>query len=195
MAKGPGKEGLSSNGEGGVWRDKWSVRLYGEVPRKDVRAKLREWIANRLSLRPEQCEVVEGQVMRLGMLSTVLKELQDPDWRFVEEIGSGVKLGVDVELPRTPSVFEEKVRWNLDGPDYKMANVSENCGAVEENMTEVRKLFEKERSLGWMVEMSDKEAQEANGEKLHIASLAVVTEKDKIGKSTTRRTKWTIGYE
>ena len=31
-----------------------------------------------------------------------------------------------------------------------------------------------------MVEMSDKEAQEAHGEKLYIASLAVVTEKDRI---------------
>ena len=65
-----------------------------------------EWIANPLSLRPEQCEVDEGQVMHLGMLSAVLKELQDPDWRFIEEIGSWVKLGVDVELPRTPAVFE-----------------------------------------------------------------------------------------
>ena len=62
--------------------------------------------------------------MRLG--TAVLKELQDPDWRFIEETGSGVKLGVDVELPRTPAVFEEKVRWNLDDPDDRMANVSEN---------------------------------------------------------------------
>ena len=61
-----------------------------------------------------------------------------------------------------------------------MANVSENYGTLEENMSEVRKLFEEERSLGWMVEMSDKEAQEACGEKLYIASLAVVTEKDEI---------------
>ena len=45
-------------------------------------AELGEWVANRLSLRPEQCEVDEGQVMRLGMLSADLKEIQDPDWRF-----------------------------------------------------------------------------------------------------------------
>ena len=88
-------------------------------------AQIREWIANGLNLRPEQCEVDEGQVMRLG--TAVLKELQDPDWRFSEETGSGVKLGVDVELPRTPAVFEEKVRWNLDDRDDRMANVSENC--------------------------------------------------------------------
>ena len=94
----------------------------------------REWIANRLRLKPDQCGVDEGQLMHLGMLSAILKELQDHDWRFVEEIGSRVKLGVDVELPGTPAVFEEKVRWNLDDPDDKMENVSENSGTVEENM-------------------------------------------------------------
>ena len=52
-------------------------------------AQMREWIADRPSLRPEQCEVNEGQVMRLGMLSAVLKKLQDPDWRFIEETGTG----------------------------------------------------------------------------------------------------------
>ena len=89
-------------------------------------AQIREWTANLLTLRPEQCEVNEGQVMRLGMLSAILKELQDRGWRFIEEIGSGVKWGVDVEVPRTPAVFEEKVRWSLDDPDDRMANVSEN---------------------------------------------------------------------
>ena len=77
-------------------------------------AQIREWIANLLSIRPEQCEVDEGQVMRLGMLSVVLKELQDPDWRFIEEIGS--MLGVDVELPRTLAVFEEKGTVELGRP-------------------------------------------------------------------------------
>ena len=115
---------------------------------------------NRLSLRPEQCEVNEGQVMRLAMFSTVLKELQDPDWRFIEEIGSGVKLGVDVELPRTEAVLKEKVRWNLDDPNDRVADVSENCGTLEENMSDVRKLFEEERSLVWMVEMSDRRLME-----------------------------------
>ena len=138
-------------------------------------AELREWIANRLNLRPEQCEVDEGQVMCLGMLSAVLKELQDPDSRFIEEIGSRVMLGVDVELPRTPAVFEEKVRWNLDDPDDKMASVSENYGTVEEKLTEVRKLVEEERSLDGL--MSNKESC---CEKLYITSLAVATEKDKI---------------
>ena len=160
---------------------KLSIGRMSGPPFPDRRlAWIREWIANRLSLRPEQCGVDECQVMRLGMLSAVLKELQDPGWEFVEEIGSGVKLGVDVELPRTPAMFEEKVQWNLVDPDDRMANVSEKCGTLEENMSEVRKLFEKERSLGWTVEMSDKEAQEAYGEKLYIASLAVVTEKIKL---------------
>ena len=44
-----------------------------------------------------------------------------------------------------------------------------------------------EEALRWMVEIWDKEAQEAYGEKLYIASLAVVTEKDKI--RLTQRTK------
>ena len=42
----------------------------------------------------------------------------------------------------------------------------------------MRKLFEEERRLGWMVEVSDKEAQEACGEKLST-SLAVVIGKDR----------------
>ena len=68
----------------------------------------------------------------------------------------------------------------LGRPRRQDGEVSEYHGTLEENMSEVRNLFEEERSLGWMVEMSDKEVQEACGWKLYIASLAVVTEKDKI---------------
>ena len=35
-------------------------------------------------------------------------------WGFLDELASGVPLGVGVEVPRTPAVYDPKVKWALD---------------------------------------------------------------------------------
>jgi hypothetical protein len=142
--------------------------------------EMRWWLAVKLKLKDEDCKVAEGQAMRLGMLSVLLKELGDPDWAFVKDLEKGVALGVGIKMPRTPEVFEEKTKWNLDEPDEGMVHESGNYGTVEDNIEKVRELFREEQQLGWMEEMTDIEAERRFGKDLYVAALAVVTERDKV---------------
>ena len=48
--------------------------------------------------------------------------LGDPDGDFLVVIAAdGVPIGVDIELPRTPSVFEEKTKWPLEPEEAETA--------------------------------------------------------------------------
>jgi hypothetical protein len=143
---------------------------------KGLRAK----IMSTIDFKPENDKVAEGQVFHLDLLSAVLKALGDPDWGFVSGIGVGVNLGVDSPLPRTPAVFEEKVRWRLSDDVGPGENTNDNYQSVAPHLDAVRRLFLEEERLGWMVELSEEDARKQYGDKLFIAALGVVEEKDKI---------------
>ena len=140
----------------------------------------RHVIANALGLPNDAIEAVEGQELRLDLIAAILRKAGDPDWRFFLDIKKGVNLGVDAELPRADQVFEEKVRWKLDAVDGPGAHEQANYGTFHAHQKEVRELFMKEKALGWMTEMTDKEAKEEFGDRLFIAGLAVVQEPGKI---------------
>ena len=59
-------------------------------------------------------------------------------------------------------------------------NKATNYKSRDGHREEVEALFRKEEELCWMVEMSDKEAKEAYGDRLFVAALAVVEEPGKI---------------
>ena len=63
---------------------------------------------------PDDLMVPEGQPFRLRLMRKLLKEAGDPDWEFLERAEEGLPVGVLEPLPRTPSVFEEQVKWNLE---------------------------------------------------------------------------------
>ena len=83
-------------------------------------------------------------------------------------------------MDRTPSVFEEKVRWKLDEYQGPGAHECNNYTSIDEHLKEVEELFKEEESLGWMMEMTDEDAKSIYGKRLFIASLAVVQEPGKI---------------
>jgi len=113
-------------------------------------------------------------------LAKVLEKFGDPDWRFPLTLRGGVAIGVDEELPRTPGVYEEKVKWalndSLDEPEHMRDNYKTMAGQEEQ----VQRLFESERDLGWMEELTEDEAMKRYGNKLYVASLAVVDEVTKV---------------
>ena len=55
------------------------------------------------------------QNIDVKLLSILLSELGDPDAEVFAQYECGVRLGVGVELPRTPAVFAEKQHWNVPG--------------------------------------------------------------------------------
>ena len=132
-----------------------------------------------LGLKAEDCTAALGQSFRLRMFKYLLKELGDPDWQFFDQLEEGVPVGVGVTMPRTPLVFDQKVKWALDEDSVGAQHEVENYRSLKGYEEEVKKLFQEEERLGWMKEMSDEEARKEYGENLFLAGLAVVVEKDK----------------
>lgn len=53
--------------------------------------------------------------INMRRLMAVAACLGDEDFAYLDEMASrGVAIGVDVELPRVPKVFEEKTSWALE---------------------------------------------------------------------------------
>ena len=61
--------------------------------------------------------IQERQCSRLRALSKVLRACGDPDWWFPLTVIEGVPVGVGVDLPWAPDIYEEKVRWALGQPN------------------------------------------------------------------------------
>ena len=70
------------------------------------------------------------------MFKYLLKELGDPDWQFFDQLEEGVPVGVGVTMPRTPLVFDQKVKWALDedsvGAQHEVENYRSLKGYEEE---------------------------------------------------------------
>ena len=89
-------------------------------------------------------------------------------------------MGVGVELPRTPAVFEAKIKWTLGDFDGEPETGRENYQSVSGFEGQVEELFKEEAALGWMEEIYDHDTKRIFKDRLHVASLAVVAEKKKI---------------
>ena len=124
--------------------------------------------------------VADGQVFHLKLLGRLLKLFGDPDWEFVDGLGERVSLGVDEQMPRTPAVFEEKGKWKLPEDAGPGVDMCDNYKSVGPHIEQVKVLFREEAALGWMEEYTEELAREKFGDRLAIAALGVVEEKDKI---------------
>ena len=57
------------------------------------------------------------QHLRVQLIGTMLRAFGDPDWEYFKMLERGVRIGVGVQLPRTPLIFPEKVRWRVPGQE------------------------------------------------------------------------------
>lgn len=137
-------------------------------------------IVEHLGLSEQQCQVADRQPFRLGMLAELLRVAGDPDWEFLHRLEEGVSLGVDEEMDRTPAVFEEKTRWNLDECFEPGAAEAPNYRRVADYAAQVEELFTSEAEDGWMVRLTNEQATRKYRNRLHIAALAVIDEGDKV---------------
>ena len=149
---------------------------FGEPLLEETRAMFRDV----LDMPAAEDVVSTGQVFHLPLMARLLRAYGDPDWRFVQEIGEGVSLGVDEDLPRTPAVFEEKGKWRLADDVGPGTDTTDNYKSVAPHVDKVRALFREEAALGWMVELPEAEARAIYKDRLAIAALGVVEERDKI---------------
>ena len=141
---------------------------------------LREKCVEILGLDKAVLVVAKGQCVHLRLVSELLKKFHDPDWEYVASLGEGAPLGFKEESPRNPILYDEKAKWNLDEDVGDGVAEKANYASVEDHRAEVEELFREEEELGWMAEITDDNAKEIFGDRLHVAALAVIEEGDKI---------------
>ena len=77
-------------------------------------------------------------------------------------------------------MFEPKLKHRLDPAVGADILERDNYSSAENHLPAVREKFKQDEARGWMVRMTDEEAKLKYGDKLHIASLGVVEETNKI---------------
>ena len=146
----------------------------------DVVKEMTDIIAELLGSKEDRKTIDERQAFRLPLIADLLKSLGDPDWQFFEQLREGVPIGVGYDFPRTTAVFDEKLKWSLDQMHDPLGKEATNYRSVEGYEDQVRQLFLEEAAEGWMVELTDAEAEKEFGANLRVAALAVVVEAEKI---------------
>jgi hypothetical protein len=148
---------------------------------EDIRRKLRcliEWENVDCS---KFHQVPEDQPMFLHAISSTLEALGDPDFEvFRKEYVDGVPIGVGVELPRTPMIFEQKTRWRLSEPLEDALLKNPNYVSVADKVDLVQAMFEEEQAEGLMLEVDEAGVVKEWGDNIAIASIAAIQEREKI---------------
>ncbi|CAK9107239.1 unnamed protein product, partial [Durusdinium trenchii] len=149
--------------------------------------KVEEWVKLRLQLRQEA-------VRKLGSLSEVEKEAFKMakggnafslvrDEEFLEQAKVGLPLGILNQLPRTPEIFEEQLRWNLESENWSSAVwQKENYVSAAEHEKYLTEHLEQEVAEGLMTKMGEETFVATYGEDRAVAALAVLVEDEVTGK-------------
>ena len=123
-----------------------------------------------------------GQPFLLRGMAQWLTVFEDPDvgWLVDAEdcFATGVPLGVDAPLPRSPQVFPEKVkRRKLDDSDFNP--VASNYPSAQLSTAELESKFREEELAGRMYPTRYSVLKEEFGEeRIRIASMAAITKPD-----------------
>ena len=138
-----------------------------------------------------------ASLINFRRMSPSFKLMGVPGSDFLMDIAAdGVPIGVDVELQRTPDVFEEKVKWLLEPEDSDTSEFggSGNYESAVAHMGDIRRQVEEDILAGAAVRMSVAAAKEKYGNRLTIASLGAVPRsqvRKGYASSTVARIKFT----
>ena len=127
------------------------------------------------------------------MLQQILKAADNPDWRILDRYAVGVPLGVDVRLPRTPAVFEQKKKWRLasqaspaiwEQPSCAQA-WRDNYTSAKTHIVEVDRQLKEHHNKGLALQMAEEEFHHRWLE-ASVTSLGAVTKTGASGETKDR---------
>ena len=130
----------------------------------------------RWGLSPCRQEGDRESEINFRRLRALAEALEDEDFEFLEEVAErGVRLGVDLEMPRTPLVYEEKTKWTVDATDEVMRDIlADNYESAEENAEDIARQVFEEVENGTIVRMMEHEAKRRFRGRLAVAALGAV---------------------
>eukprot|EP00435_Cladocopium_sp_Y103_P068426 s272_g31.t1 len=143
--------------------------------------KLRDKWFSLLSDKADAAVLDEGQPFYLRALAQWLKVFKDPDvhWLVDEEdsFASGVFVGVGRPLPRSPQVFQKKLKHRkLDDTEFNP--LAENYPSAQLSSKELEEKFREEEQLGRMHPSRLGVLRQEFGDRLRVASMAAITKPD-----------------
>ena len=157
---------------------------FSEEALREGRALLAETVAKESSFSIEQLlEVQENQPFLLRLLGELLRLVGDPDFRiyFSSLAGNfwdGVPVGPGAKMPRTPAVFERKVRFRQYDDSEFVADVANYQSAAGPKMSEIlTKQFREEEAMGLMYLTTLDEAKRDFSD-LRIAAQGAIEKSD-----------------
>ncbi|MDE0916488.1 MAG: hypothetical protein OSB57_15045 [Planctomycetota bacterium] len=124
------------------------------------------------------------QHFEVRLIQALLRAFGDPDAHFGEFWSSGVWLGSQSrKLPRTPAVFERKVKWKFkEATEPLHGEWQSNYPSLREHAAIVHKQFQEEEKEGLMQRMSLEEAITKFGEDLMITATGAIEKKGREGE-------------
>ena len=131
---------------------------------------------------PESALLVDdGQPFFLRLLACWLRCYGDPDVSVLVDdqfsFASGVYVGEDMPLPRTPQVFPPKDKQKkLDESEFNP--IAENYSSAQLSAVELEAKFREEESLGRMFPSKLSVLQKQYGDRLRVASMAAIVKPD-----------------
>ena len=139
-----------------------------------------------LGLKPKRQEGDRECEVHFRRLQAMLMAVRDEDAGWLEEaVSRGVRLGVDMTMPRVPAVFEEKVKWNLEFTEEEFQDsMACNYKSAEENAEDIERQVMEEVEKGSILRMSEAEAQDEFKGRLAVAALGAVPKE--LGSSVVR---------
>ena len=121
---------------------------------------------------------VEGdreQTIDVRLLQALLRASADPDEGFVDILCSGVKIGADRKLPRTPAAFERKGKWALpELPAGMHPKWAANYPSASARPLVIRKQFEEDEAEGMMARVPLAQAMSIYGKRLSLAAMGAL---------------------
>ena len=126
--------------------------------------------------------ITPRQPILLNLLSLIARVLGDPDWRALchgpENYTEGVSVGYMTKLPRTPAVYERKLRWRKYEPEDMIIEERANYSSVRVAIPVIRQQFDQEVQEGMMIKMDRAAAKTKSKDRLRIAPLGAQAKGD-----------------
>jgi hypothetical protein len=108
----------------------------------------------------------------------------DPDWRCLAEgkwsFAKGTPVGIGVKMPRTPAVYERKVRWRKydQEMDGEPPHSKHNYVSAKDHLDEIEQQFREEEKLKMMKEIPVEEGRRRYGSELLVAAIGAIEKSD-----------------
>ena len=139
--------------------------------------RLRQQVASMLPDPDLALQVPERQPFLLHLLSQSLKLLGDPDWACLTQgeecFATGVPLGDEVPLPRTPQVYRERVKERtLDVTPFQQ--IMNNYESAELSADKLEEHFAAEERAGRMIPSTEPALRAEYGDTLLVASMGAL---------------------